>query len=131
MIAPVNIQLKATIEWLQGERLENRRWAAVLLLRELAKTVPGLLYEHIPALLDNLWTALRDSKVAIRESAASALSGCLQIAYERDGNLRTDWYTMVYEQGVKGLKINTADAIHGSLLAYKELLLNTGMVNFS
>jgi FKBP12-rapamycin complex-associated protein len=128
MVGPVTIQLKQTIEWLQGERIEFRRWGAVLLLRELAKTVPSLMYEHIPDLLDNLWTALRDPKVAIREVAAGALSGCLKIAYDRDGQLRSEWYSMVYDQAAKGFKLNTADAIHGSLLGYQELFQRAGMV---
>jgi len=80
----VDIQVKSCIEWLQGasppsctctqvlsltqapptgERIEARRYAAVLVLRELTRSAPGLVYENVPDLLDNLWTALRDPKV--------------------------------------------------------------------
>lgn len=86
------------------------------------------MYEHIPDLLDNLWTAMRDPKVAIREVAAGALSGCLKIAFERDGSLRSEWYGMVYEQAAKGFRSNSLEAIHGSLLGYQELFLRAGMV---
>lgn len=115
-------------DWYTGERIEFKRWGAVLLLRELSKTVPLLMYEHIPDLLDNLWTAMRDPKVAIREVAAGALSGCLKIAFERDGSLRSEWYGMVYEQAAKGFRSNSLEAIHGSLLGYQELFLRAGMV---
>jgi len=86
------------------------------------------MYEHIPDLLDNLWTAMRDPKVAIREVAAGALSGCLKIAFERDGALRSEWYGMVYEQAAKGFRLNSLEAIHGSLLGYQELFSRAGMV---
>lgn len=90
--------------------------------------MPNLVYEHIPALLDNIWTALRDPKVAIREAASAALAGCLTIAYQRDGVLRSDWYNMVFDQAQRGFKINSSDSIHGSLLAYQELFTSAGMV---
>lgn len=47
-----------------GERIEARRYAAVLVLRELTRQAPSLVYDHVPELLDNLWTALRDPKVS-------------------------------------------------------------------
>lgn len=82
MAEHVDIQVKSCIEWLQGalaatrldknsadhnifagERIEARRYAAVLVLRELTRSAPGLVYDNVPDLLDNLWTALRDPKV--------------------------------------------------------------------
>lgn len=48
-----------------GERIEARRYAAVLILRELTKVAPAFVYDHVAVLLDNLWTALRDPKVMI------------------------------------------------------------------
>ncbi|KPV75332.1 uncharacterized protein RHOBADRAFT_53323, partial [Rhodotorula graminis WP1] len=90
----VDIQVKSCIEWLQGERIEARRYAAVLVLRELTRSAPGLVYENVPDLLDNLWTALRDPKVAIREAASGALAGCLVIAMQRDSQYRNDMFTM-------------------------------------
>ena len=92
--------------------------------------MPNLVYEQTPDLLDNLWTAMRDPKVAIREVAANALSGCLSIAFERESPARQEWCNLVYEQASKGLKLNTSDSIHGSLLGYQELFLRAGMVRF-
>ncbi|GAA5903699.1 hypothetical protein JCM6882_003390 [Rhodosporidiobolus microsporus] len=123
----VDIQVKSCIEWLQGERIEARRYAAVLVLRELTRSAPGMVYENVPDLLDNLWTALRDPKVAIREAAAGALAGCLLIVSQRDGQYRQDMFSMVYDQAQGGFKLNTPEAIHGSLLGYKELFLEGKM----
>jgi len=89
MAEHVDIQVKSCIEWLQGElrcwrdrsnranvrildcageRIESRRYAAVLVLRELTRAAPGLVYDNVPDLLDNLWTALRDAKVTTNPS---------------------------------------------------------------
>lgn len=128
MVNHVEAQVKRAIEWLQGPRQEERRYAAVLVLRELARSAPATMYELVPDLLDNLWTALRDPKVAIREAAADALSGCLGIAAQRDSPTRNEWYQMVFEQAQRGFKMGTPDAIHGSLLGYKELIVEAGSV---
>lgn len=98
------------------------------MFRELARTAPFSISDRVENILDYLWTALRDPKVNIREAAASALSGCLKIASTRDNTTRNECYAMVFEQAQKGFKMNTGDTIHGSLLGYKELFTNGGMV---
>jgi FKBP12-rapamycin complex-associated protein len=110
------------------DRNESRRYAAALVFRELARTAPFSINDRIESILDYLWTALRDPKVNIREVAASALSGCLKIASGRDTATRNECYAMVFEQAQRGFRINTGDAIHGSLLGYKELFTNGNMV---
>lgn len=55
---------------LAGERIEARRYAAVLVLRELTRAAPALVYDHVSELLDNLWTALRDPKVRFAGSSS-------------------------------------------------------------
>ena len=47
----------------QGDRIEMRRFAAVLVIKELAISAPTLIYTSIPQILDLLWVALRDPKV--------------------------------------------------------------------
>ncbi|KAL8292423.1 hypothetical protein RQP46_001035 [Phenoliferia psychrophenolica] len=123
MAGHVDVQIKSCVEWLQGERNENRRYAAVLVLRELTRAAPALVNDNISELLDNLWTAMRDPKVATREAAANALAGCLRIAMQRDSQSRAEAFNMVFEQAQRGLKLNTPEAIHGSLLGYRELFL--------
>ena len=110
------------------DRNESRRYAAALVFRELARTAPFSVADRVDTILDYLWTALRDPKVNIREAAASALSGCLKIAASRDAATRNECFAMVFEQAQKGFKSNNGDAIHGSLLGYKELFTNGNMV---
>ncbi|CCJ30549.1 unnamed protein product [Pneumocystis jirovecii] len=122
----VDFEAKRAIEWLQGDRYENRRLAAVLVLRELALNSPTLIYSYISQIFDLIWVALRDSKVIIRNSAADTLSACLEIIYQRESQLCIQWYVKILEEAQHGLKTNNSDCIHGSLLAYKELLVKSG-----
>lgn len=123
----VESEIKNALEWLQSDRQENRRFAAVLSIRELAKNSPTLLYAFVPQILEVIWVALRDSKVLIRETAAEAVSACFEIIAARDAQLRQQWFSRMYEEALQGFKLNTVEAIHGSLLTVKELLLKGGM----
>ncbi len=123
----VESEVQSALEWLQGDRQENRRFAAVLILRELAKKSPTLLYAFVPQIFECIWEALRDPKVLIRESAAEAASACFEIIAARDAQLRQQWFARIYEEALQGLKLNTTEAIHGSLLIIKELLLRGAM----
>lgn len=122
----VEFEIKRSLEWLQGDRNEARRHAAVLVLKELAINAPILFYPYAAQFLDNIWVALRDPKVGIREGAAEAVRACLQIIYQRETTVRTQWYQKLYDEAQKGYKIGTAESIHGSLLTTRELLQNTG-----
>jgi serine/threonine-protein kinase mTOR len=123
----MEFEVKRALEWLSSDRHESRRHAAVLVLRELARNSPTLFYAYVPQVLELIWTALRDPKVTIRESAAECLSSCLEIISQRETALRIQWYTKMLEEAQYGLKVNNTDWIHGSLLAYRELLLRAGM----
>jgi serine/threonine-protein kinase mTOR len=123
----MEFEVKRALEWLSSDRHESRRHADVLDLKELAKNSPTLFYGYVPQVLELIWTALRDPKVTIRESAAECLSSCLEIISQREAGLRIQWYTRILEDAQYGLKVNNVDWIHGSLLAYRELLLRSGM----
>ncbi|KAK9470032.1 armadillo-type protein [Dipodascopsis tothii] len=118
----VDFEVKRSLEWLQSDRQESRRQAAVLILNELAVYSPTIMYGYVPQILDLIWVAMRDQKVAIRIDAAVTLASCLKIIHQRDNQLRQLWYKKVYEEAQRGFRIGTADAIHGSLLTYKTLL---------
>ncbi|KAF2178863.1 hypothetical protein K469DRAFT_731449 [Zopfia rhizophila CBS 207.26] len=123
----VEAEVKGALEWLQLERSENRRFAAVLILRELAKNSPTLMYQWTAQIFEVIWVALRDPKVLIRESAAEAISACFEIISPRDTQMRQQWFGRVYDEILKGFSINTNEAIHGSLLTMKELLDKSAM----
>ncbi|CAG8465028.1 34810_t:CDS:10, partial [Racocetra persica] len=115
-------EVNTALEYLQGDRQELRRYAAALVLRELAQNAPTLIYGHVPSILDSIWVGLRDQKQIIREASAETLSACLKIVNERETVLKIQWYNKTYDETVKGIKSNNADQIHGALLVYRELL---------
>ena len=123
----VESEVKTALEHLQADRQENRRFAAVLVLKWLARSSPTLLFAWVPQILEVIWVALRDPKVMIRESAAEAVSACFEIMAARDSEVRQKWFGRVYDEVLKGFNINTVDAVHGSLLTIKELLLKGAM----
>jgi len=123
----VEAEVKGALEWLQLERSENRRFAAVLILRELAKNSPTLMFSWTAQIFEVIWVALRDPKVLIRESAAEAISACFEIISPRESSMRQQWFSKVYEEILKGFALNTNESIHGSLLTMKELLDKSAM----
>ncbi|KAI9327967.1 armadillo-type protein [Obelidium mucronatum] len=123
----VEFEVKRALEWLQGDRNESRRYAAVLVLKELALSSPTLIFSYVPQILDLVWTALRDQKVTIRESGADVLSACLQLLQERESHLRRQWYRKIYDEAERGiLKTLNPDSLHGCLLVYRELFSHAG-----
>jgi len=123
----VEAEVQTALESLQVERQENRRFSAVLTLRELAQNSPTLLYQHVSEILEVIWVALRDPKVLIREYSAEAINALIEIIATRDPHQRDKWFLRIYAEIHRGFNQNTVDTVHGSLLALKELLLKGGM----
>ena len=123
----VDFEIKRALEYLQGDRQEMRRHAAVLAIKELANSTPTLIYGYIPQILESLWAALRDTKVTIRESGAEAMGVCLEILYAREASLRNSHYIKVLDEAQNSVRSNATESIHGGLLVYRELLLKGGM----
>ncbi|TPX76526.1 hypothetical protein CcCBS67573_g02191 [Chytriomyces confervae] len=123
----VEFEVKRALEWLQGDRNESRRYAAVLVLKELSLSSPTLIFSFVPQILELIWTALRDPKVIIRESGAEVLRVSLQLLQQRDTILRESWFKKIYADAEGGInKTLNPDSLHGSLLVYRELLEHTG-----
>jgi FKBP12-rapamycin complex-associated protein len=123
----VESEVKSALEWLQSDRQESRRLAAVFLVRELAKNSSTLLYAFVPQIFDCIWVALRDPKVFIRETAAEAVGACFEIIAARDAQLRQQWFSKMYEDALQGTKSNSLEYLHGSLLIIQQLLEKGGM----
>lgn len=123
----VESEIQSALEWLQSERQENRRFAAVLVIRELARGSPTLLYGFVPQVFELIWVGLRDPKILIRETSAEAVSECFEILAARDVTVRHQWFARIYEESLQGVRSSSVDWIHGSLLVLKELLLKGAM----
>ena len=124
----VEFEVTRALEWLQSDRFENRRLAAVLVLKELAENAPTLFYVHVHTFFTHIWAALRDPDVEIRVCATNALSACLHLIMDRESRLRIRWYYNIYETAQEALRSgnSSADSVHGSILAIGQLLATTG-----
>ena len=68
----VESEVRRSLGWLQApERVEARRYAAVLILRELAANAPTVFNVHVPAFIDAIWPALRDPRMNVRLAAVA------------------------------------------------------------
>lgn len=123
----VDAEVKTALEWLQSERIEERRYSAVLELRELARAAPTLMYGYVGLIFDLIWVGLRDTRHLIRTTSAETVSACFRIIRERDPELKKTWMNKMYAEMNQGLRVNTIESIHGSLLVLKELLEQGGM----
>ncbi|KAK7366496.1 hypothetical protein VNO80_08487 [Phaseolus coccineus] len=123
----VERQVKVALDWLRGNRVEYRRFAAVLILKEMAENASTVFNVHVPEFVDAIWVALRDPALPVRERAVEALRACLRVIEKRETRWRVQWYYRMFEATQDGLGKNApVHSIHGSLLAVGELLRNTG-----
>ncbi|CAO2815870.1 unnamed protein product [Amaranthus hypochondriacus] len=123
----VEHQIRSALDWLRGERVEYRRLAAVLILKEMAENASTVFNVHVPEFVDAIWVALRDPSLDIRERAVEALRACLRVIEKRETRWRVQWYYRMFEETQEGLRRNApVHSIHGSLLAVGELLRNSG-----
>jgi FKBP12-rapamycin complex-associated protein len=123
----VEAEVKTALEWLQSDRVEERRYSAVLVLRELGRNAATLMYTFVGLIFDQIWVGLRDQRLLIRQTAAEAISACFQIIRERDQAMRQTWQGQIYDEAIQGVKQGSVEYIHGSLLVIKELLQQGGM----
>ncbi|MDA4133074.1 MAG: hypothetical protein OK454_08120, partial [Thaumarchaeota archaeon] len=123
----VESEVKTALEWLQSERVEERRYSAVLILRELASNAPTLMYAYVGMVFDLIWVGLRDPRQLIRATSAETVAACFRIIRERDQEMKQAWMNKMYNEAVQGLKISTVEHVHASLLVIKELLEQGGM----
>lgn len=65
-------QVRRAIDWL-GDKGEARRYAAALILQQLAENAPAVFNVHVRAFIDAIWNGLRDPKQLVREASVAAL----------------------------------------------------------
>ncbi|KAJ7086196.1 atypical/PIKK/FRAP protein kinase [Mycena epipterygia] len=113
------------------DALGMARYAGALILKELALNMPAQFYVHLPAVLDQAVLApLRDPRLVVREAAAELLAACLEIAAQRERATHAPapgaYLAKILADAQAGLKYSQPEVLHGSLLAYRELLLHAG-----
>ncbi|RWS29930.1 hypothetical protein B4U80_02742 [Leptotrombidium deliense] len=130
----VDYEVRRAIEWLSGDRNESKRHGAVLILRELATSTPTYFFQQLHPFFECIFSAIRDPKKVIRESAGGALRAALAVTASRETKesqkLR---YQFCFDEAMKGFddsyfvqntkeRSNRDDRIHGSLIVFNELL---------
>ncbi|GBF92737.1 target of growth-regulatory PI3K kinase [Raphidocelis subcapitata] len=95
----VERQVRDALPWLNPrlEPSEARRYAAVLILRELADCAPAVFNVHVKSFIDGVWGGLRDPKLHVREASVQALTSVLVLVEKRETRYRygtiADCYT--------------------------------------
>ncbi|XP_044740220.1 serine/threonine-protein kinase Tor [Chrysoperla carnea] len=127
-------EVKRAFEWLDRDRNEAKRHAAVLILRELALAMPTYFYQQVSAFFDKIFIAVRDSRALVREGAASALRAALVVIAQRESSKQANkpqWYRQCYDEAINLLDdvnarvergVTRDDRSHGALLVLNELL---------
>ena len=123
------------IDLLSESKHENKRLAAVWIIKELTLNVPTLLNIHLNKVIHDLRPAICDSKVNVRLGAIEALRECLNLIIRRPQAYRQQ-FEKIYNKAVSDLNIGQnqnkhkassvhpvdINHIHGSLLTFDELL---------
>ncbi|XP_017768823.1 PREDICTED: target of rapamycin [Nicrophorus vespilloides] len=126
----VEFEVKRAFEWLGGDRQEGKRHAAVLVLRELAQTMPTYFYQQVSPFFDLIFHAVQDPKPVIREGAVDALRAALVVTAQRESTKQTQhpqWYKLCFTETTKLLNVEKNDKtrddrVHGALLVLNELV---------
>ena len=115
----VEFECKRALEWLEGfkekHKDEGRRFAGLLVLKELAENAPTLFYAHVSSFLIHIWKGIKDQNIETREASILALRAVLALVSERNFNGRHEWYHEMLNN-VKQLMKKNNESIHGSLL---------------
>lgn len=74
---------------------QGKRHAAVLVLRELAITMPTYFYQQVSPFFELIFNAIQDPKAVVREAAVEALRAALVVTAQRETvrqNQKPTWY---------------------------------------
>lgn len=77
-------EVKRAFEWLDKDRNDTKRHAAVLILRELALAMPTYFYQQVSVFFEKIFIAIRDPRALVRDGAASALRAALVVIAQRE-----------------------------------------------
>ncbi len=131
----IDHEMKRSIEMLQAPRHDAKRYAAVLVLREIAFSMPTFFFQNVSHFFGVIFAAVNDPSQQLREAAVNAVRAALVLVAQRETtktrqsrSQHQSWYTSIYKETVKSMDFadasqpkKTADRKHGGLLAMSEL----------
>lgn len=59
----VEFEIKRSLEWLQSEKQDMKRFAAIHVIKELITAVPALTFTFMNPILEAIWLPIKDTKV--------------------------------------------------------------------
>lgn len=125
----VDHEVKRAFDWLvvvDRNSTEDRRYAALCVLKELASSCPTFFFQHVQQFFDNVFVAVFDSHAYVREKAAEAIRSAIVVTAQRETRdfEKPPWYRQCYLQVEKELQPKASgkeERVHGSLLVLCEL----------
>ena len=118
----VEFEVKRSLEWLLNDKTEFKRYAAVLIIKEIALNASTILYGYMGQILECIWIPLRDVHQNVRFVASESFSVCLSLIQQRDSQQREQWYKSMYTQILQGFKQSSTEQLHGSFLAMQAMI---------
>lgn len=123
-------EIPRLLEQLRNER-DHNRYGSVLILKAFARHFSHQFSSYVIDVLGFIWIPLKDSRAYVREAGADLLASCFDVVGGRatkDPNLNVS-PARILKEAVQGLRSTTVDVIHGSLLAYRMILLHSSSVS--
>ncbi|KAF8309257.1 phosphatidylinositol 3-kinase [Clavulina sp. PMI_390] len=118
------------LEGLRSDRDYNR-YGAVTILKAFARHLSHQFAAFVDVVLEWIWTPLRDVRPYIREAGADLLASCFDVVGARQDLLAVSLNPVkILKESLSGLKSSQVDVIHGSLLAYRVILLHSSSAQY-
>ncbi|KAJ3214396.1 phosphatidylinositol kinase- protein kinase tor1, partial [Clydaea vesicula] len=122
----VEFEVKRCLEWLQDEKAtDSNRFASIRILIELGSLteVTALLHSFFPQIIDViLKIIINDSKTIIRENGAKCFEVYIKMIILRSSKIPENIARRSFLEIERGVRINSNESIHGSLLILNALL---------
>lgn len=128
----IDTQVKAALSWLRGETFgtgENRKLAAVLVLKEFCVHAPVATFNSITAgqkeCLKDLLGSLKDSRSNVREAAFDLVQAFLKLISNREEATRKELYLLICNKAKADITSTDVLALHASILIVEALLTHS------
>ncbi|KAJ2745782.1 phosphatidylinositol kinase- protein kinase tor1 [Coemansia sp. BCRC 34301] len=127
VLTTMDINISLSLEWLGNQDSKVRRMTSMLIVEELQKNAPALLYSHLANVISLLCVSLMDPEVEVRLAAASALGHCLLLVYEQEQSMQEQSMQeqsliALFETQQQGYHTASIEGLHATLLISHELV---------
>ena len=126
-------QIKTALSWLRSaegvfdsRQAENRKYAAVLVLKDFCLYVPVVTFSNITSgakePLKEILATVREPKPAVREAAFELIKTLLKLINNREDTTKKELYLQIYYKAKADLGSSDINPLQGSLLIIEALL---------